>query len=108
MFASILVDGYKVFVEGKLEKLPDNVVILDAAVKLCQCEIVLRKNNGKPGVEPVVESSFLNSLKMFPSLAHLSSGNSSNSVTAIKPVNDDVVIGTENFVHFKNFTIHKL
>lgn len=84
MFASLLVDGYKVYVEGKLERLPDNVVVLDAAIKLCQCEIVLRKNNGKPGVEPVSESAFLNSLKMFPSLANLSnlsSGNIANNPT---------------------------
>lgn len=82
MFASLLVEGYKVFVEGKLERVPDSVVVLDAAIKLCQCEIVLRKNNGKPGVEPVNESSFLNSLKMFPSLANLSSGNTIATVAS--------------------------
>lgn len=73
MFASLLVDGYKVYVEGKLERLPDNVIVLDAAIKLCQCEIVQRKNIGKPGMEPVTESSFVNSLKMFPSLANRTS-----------------------------------
>ncbi|KAJ6646406.1 Calcineurin-binding protein cabin-1 [Pseudolycoriella hygida] len=82
MFASLLVDGYKVFVEGKLERVPDNVVALDAAVKLCQCEIVLRKNSGKPGAEPATESSFINSLKMFPSLVQLSSGTVSTATSA--------------------------
>lgn len=82
MFASLLVDGYKVYVEGKLERLPDNVVVLDAAIKLCQCEIVLRKNSGKPGVESASESSFLNSLKMFPSLANLSSSNAAANTAA--------------------------
>lgn len=82
MFATLLVDGYKVYVEGKLERLPDNVIVLDAAIKLCQCEIVIRKTNDKPGVEPINESSFLNSLKMFPSLANLSSGNTANTVPA--------------------------
>lgn len=89
VFASILIDGYKVYVEGKLEKLPDNFVVIDAAIKLCQCEIVLRKNNDKPGAEPSTESSFQNSLKMFPSLMQLSSGGSS-SVPAAKPPRDDV------------------
>lgn len=86
------------FVEGKLERLPENLVVLDAAVKLCQCEIVLRKSNGKAGTETVTESSFLNSLKMFPSLANLSSGNTANA-TAPPPVaviksSDDVIIIT--------------
>lgn len=80
MFASLLVDGYKVYVEGKLQRIPDNLNVLDAAIKLCQCEVVLRKNNDKPGVEPVSESSFVNSLKMFPSLAHLTHSTSGPTV----------------------------
>src|SRR5262249_23495613 len=66
-FALLLADGYKVFVEGKLERIPDGHIVIDAAIKLCQCEIVLRKNNGKPGAEATGETSFMNSLKMFPS-----------------------------------------
>lgn len=93
MFATILVDGYKVFVEGKLERLPDNVVVLDAAIKLCQCEIVLRKNIGKPGVDPAVsESSFFNSLKMFPSLANLSSSNTATTVASSNTKADEPIV----------------
>lgn len=85
MFVSLLADGYKVYVEGKLERLPDSLVVFDAAVKLCQCEIVLRKNNDKPGAEPATESAFLNSLKMFPSLSQKSSSASAASSTVTKP-----------------------
>lgn len=85
-FASLLVDGYKVYVEGKLERLPDNVVVLDAAIKLCQCEIVLRKNQGKPCTEANGESSFLNSLKMFPSLTHQTSIPVTSTVSSVTKV----------------------
>uniref|UniRef100_A0A182VXI8 C2 domain-containing protein n=1 Tax=Anopheles minimus TaxID=112268 RepID=A0A182VXI8_9DIPT len=47
MFATALVDAYRVFVSDKVPKLPENVSLLDLAVKLCTYEINYRKTQEK-------------------------------------------------------------
>uniref|UniRef100_A0A182SN64 Uncharacterized protein n=1 Tax=Anopheles maculatus TaxID=74869 RepID=A0A182SN64_9DIPT len=47
MFSTVLVDAYRVFVSDKVPKLPDNVSVLDLAVKLCTYEMNYRKTQGK-------------------------------------------------------------
>ncbi|XP_035900937.1 uncharacterized protein LOC118507065 [Anopheles stephensi] len=47
MFATVLVDAYRVFVSDKVPKLPDNISVLDLAVKLCTYEMNYRKTQEK-------------------------------------------------------------
>ncbi|XP_050067865.1 calcineurin-binding protein cabin-1-like [Anopheles maculipalpis] len=47
MFATALIDAYRVFVSDKVPKLPDNVNLLDLAVKLCTYEMNYRKMQEK-------------------------------------------------------------
>lgn len=49
LFFTLLVDTYKVYLEGKVTKLPDNHNLFDYAMKLCQHEIIARKNLVKNG-----------------------------------------------------------
>lgn len=46
LFSSLLVDSYKMYVCGKTE-LPENLNFLDLAIKLCQQEMLNRKNQEK-------------------------------------------------------------
>ncbi|XP_052903342.1 calcineurin-binding protein cabin-1-like [Anopheles moucheti] len=47
MFATVLIDAYRVFVSDKVPKLPENVSLLDLAVKLCTYEMNYRKTQEK-------------------------------------------------------------
>uniref|UniRef100_A0A182REV5 Calcineurin-binding protein cabin-1 MEF2-binding domain-containing protein n=1 Tax=Anopheles funestus TaxID=62324 RepID=A0A182REV5_ANOFN len=47
MFATVLIDAYRVFVSDKVSKLPENVSLLDLAVKLCTYEMNYRKTQEK-------------------------------------------------------------
>lgn len=42
-FSALLVDSYKVYIEGKPTKIPDNVNALDFVIRICQHEIAARK-----------------------------------------------------------------
>ena len=44
LFSSLLVDTYKVYIKGKVAKMPENINMLDLAIKLCQYEIGSKKN----------------------------------------------------------------
>lgn len=50
LFSSLLIDSYKMYVCGKVE-LPENINYLDLAIKLCQQEILNRKNQEKQNTQ---------------------------------------------------------
>ncbi|CAD7086420.1 unnamed protein product [Hermetia illucens] len=47
LFEQILVDAYKFYIQDKVTKMPDNANLVDLAVKLCNQEISVRKNQEK-------------------------------------------------------------
>lgn len=50
MFSSLLIDSYKMYFGGKIE-LPENINFLDLAIKLCQQEMLNRKNQEKQNTQ---------------------------------------------------------
>lgn len=58
MFASLLVDSYKMYVCGNVE-LPENINFLDQAIKLCQQEMSNRKNQDKQNIQVHVATTSL-------------------------------------------------
>lgn len=49
LFSTLLVDAYKVYLDDKVARLPDNFNYFDYAMKFCNYEIVSRKNLAKNG-----------------------------------------------------------
>lgn len=46
-FSGVLVETYKAYISGKVERLPDNINYMDLATKLCVYEINAKKNPDK-------------------------------------------------------------
>lgn len=71
LFSTLLVEAYKIYLDDKVARLPDNFNYFDYALKFCNHEIVSRKNllkNGGtlPPPYTLPESLFLTSLKPAP------------------------------------------
>lgn len=53
LFIQLLVDVYKFYIQDKVSKMPDNINLLDLAIKLCLQEISVRKNQEKQALAGV-------------------------------------------------------
>lgn len=47
IFSALMVDTYKVYIQGKVDRLPENINVMDLAVKLCLHEMNAKKNQDK-------------------------------------------------------------
>lgn len=73
----MLVDAYKVYIQGKIAQLPENISIMDLAVKLCQHEINSKNRLEKQVVKHRLDdcnisSGSLNSSKNISNLSNIS------------------------------------
>lgn len=57
VFSPSIVDAYKVYIQGKVERLPENISVLDLATKLCLQEINIKKNQEKQGIQMAPNAS---------------------------------------------------
>lgn len=77
----MLVDAYKVYIQGKIAQLPENISIMDLAVKLCQHEINSKNRLEKQVVKHRLDecntsTGSLNSSKNISNLSNLSANTS--------------------------------
>lgn len=49
VFSPLMVEAYKVYIQGKVERLPENINVVDLAIKLCVQEVNFKKNLEKQG-----------------------------------------------------------
>lgn len=82
VFSALMVDTYKVYIQGKVAQLPENVSIMDLAVKLCQHEINSKNRLEKQGtkLQRLDESNLsLVSMNNSKSLLNVSTGSVNTS-----------------------------
>lgn len=89
-----MVDTYKVYIQGKVAQLPENVSIMDLAVKLCQHEINSKNRLEKQGAKQQrldESNTSLGSINNSKSMLNISAG-SANTSTIIPGIPNTALI----------------
>lgn len=85
-FSSLMIETYKVYIQGKVAQLPENANFLDLAIKLCQHEINFKNRLDKQGVKNPRHDDFIGSLGSLNNSRNLNISDTIVNLSAGPPV----------------------